>query len=159
MNEGFLTGLTFVAALGAGVIGGVFFAFSSFVMTALARLPPPQGIAAMQAINIVVINPVFLGVFLGTAVASAALVIVAFAAWSGPGAIWRIAGGGLYLVGTFLVTMAFNVPRNNALAGLDPAAAEAAPAWSRYVDEWTAWNHVRAAAAVAAAACLTIAAP
>lgn len=159
MSPSLLALLTFATALGAGVIGGVFFAFSSFVMTALARLPPPQGIAAMQAINIVVINPVFLGVFLGTALASVVLVIVAFTAWSEPGAIWLLAGGGLYLVGTFGATMAFNVPRNNALAGLDPAAAEAAPSWARYAREWTAWNHVRAAAAVAAAACLTIATP
>jgi len=43
--------LTLVSALGCGLIAGVFFAFSAFVMKALARLPPAQGIAAMQSIN------------------------------------------------------------------------------------------------------------
>ena len=156
MLEGLLTGLIVASALGAGLVGGVFFAFSSFVMTALARLPAAQGIAAMQSINIVVINPAFLGVFLGTAVASAVLVVVALMAWSEPGAIWLLAGGGLYVVGTLVVTMAFNVPRNDALAALDPNRAEAAASWARYVESWTAWNHVRTAAALAAAACLTI---
>jgi uncharacterized membrane protein len=53
--------------------------------------------------------------------------------------------------------MVFNVPRNNALAALDPASAEAAPHWRDYVASWTHWNHVRTVAALAAAACFTIA--
>ena len=111
----------------------------------------------MQSINIVVINPVFLGVFLGTALASAVLAVTGLVSWSEPGAIWLLAGGLLYLAGTFAVTMAFDVPRNNVLAGLDPDGAEAAASWVRYVREWTAWNHVRTAAAVAAAAAFTLA--
>jgi uncharacterized membrane protein len=58
------------ALLGSAVIGGVFFAFSSFVMKALARIPSSEGIAAMQSINVVVINPTFLSVFMGTTVLS-----------------------------------------------------------------------------------------
>ena len=64
-----LSVLTLVAALGCGLIAGVFFAFSTFVMRALARLSPSEGIAAMQSINITVLNPWFLGAFLGTAAA------------------------------------------------------------------------------------------
>ena len=63
-----LTLLILAAALGAATIGGVFFAFSTFVMRALGQLPPTQGVAAMQRINVVVLNPVFLGIFVGTAV-------------------------------------------------------------------------------------------
>ena len=59
--------LKIVSALGCGLTAGVLFAFSSFIMNALARLPPAQGIAAMQSINITVINPAFFGVFFGTA--------------------------------------------------------------------------------------------
>lgn len=40
MSPSLLDLLTLATALGAGAIGGVFFAFSSFVMRALARLPP-----------------------------------------------------------------------------------------------------------------------
>ena len=43
--------LTFIAALGSGLVAGIFFAFSNFVMKALARVPPAQGVAAMQSIN------------------------------------------------------------------------------------------------------------
>jgi len=151
--------LTLLTALGAGVIGGVFFAFSSFVMTALARLSPAQGIKAMQSINIAVINPVFLGVFIGTAGASAVLAVAGLVAWSEQDALWLLAGAFLYLLGTFGATMAFNVPRNDALAGLDPGDAEAPTAWTRYVREWTVRNHVRTVAALAAAACFTGAMP
>ena len=35
-----------------------------------------------------------------------------------------IAGGLLYVVGMFVVTMVFNVPLNNALAAVDPASPE-----------------------------------
>lgn len=157
MSPSLLSLLTLATALGAGVIGGVFFSFSSFVMRALARLPPAQGIAAMQSINVVVINPVFLGVFLGTTGTSAILVVAGLVTFSERDALWLLAGGLLYVVGTFAVTMAFNVPRNEALAGLDPNGIEATVAWTRYVREWTAWNHVRTTAAIAAAGCLAIA--
>lgn len=68
MKETLLFALRLVSALGSGLIAGVFFAFSTFVMTALARRPPAEGMAAMQAINVAVLNPLFLGVFVGTAV-------------------------------------------------------------------------------------------
>jgi uncharacterized membrane protein len=61
--------LTLVSALGFWLTAGVFFAFSVFVMKALASLPPAQGIAAMQTINVTVPNPWLLGTFFGTAVA------------------------------------------------------------------------------------------
>jgi uncharacterized membrane protein len=68
--------LTLLSALGCGLMAGVFFAFSAFVMNALARLPPPQGIAAMQSINVAVINPWFFVAFFGTAAACVVLVVV-----------------------------------------------------------------------------------
>jgi uncharacterized membrane protein len=149
-----LTLVILVAAVGCGLAAGAFLAFSSFVMRALARLPAPQGIAAMQSINIVVINPVFLGVLFGTGALCIGLAVAALAEWPAPGSAWLLAGSVIYLVGTILVTLACNVPRNNALAALDPAAADAAGAWTGYVAGWTGWNHVRAAAAGVAAALL-----
>jgi uncharacterized membrane protein len=149
--------VTLLSALGCGVIGGVFFAFSTFVMKALNALPPPQGIAAMKSINVVVLNPLFLGVFLGTAVGSVALVISSLLGWEKPGAALVLAGGVLYLVGTLLVTIACNVPRNDALAALDPVGAESAQFWTNYIRVWTAWNHVRTIAAIAASGLMMIA--
>src|SRR3954470_22162925 len=96
--------VTFVAALGSGVIGGVFFAFSSFVLPALARLPGLQGMLAMQSINVVWPNRSFLGVFVGTALACAVVVVDGFWRWSMPGSGLRVSGGLLYLIGSFGVT-------------------------------------------------------
>jgi uncharacterized membrane protein len=149
--------LTLFAALGCGLIGGVFFAFSSFVMKALARLSPAEGIAAMQSINIAVINPLFLGVFLGTGLICALLIISSFLRWHVPGSIYSIVGGLLYLVGTLMVTFVFNVPKNNALASVTPTAPDSTSLWADYLTTWTAWNHVRTAAALVAAAALIIA--
>ena len=157
MIDCLLFGLTLLSALGCGLIAGAFFAFSTFVMQALGRLPPPQGIAAMQTINIVVINPWFLGVFLGTAVLCVLLVVAALLTWSEPAAIYLLAGSVLYFAGTFLVTMLCNVPLNNALAVADPASAEGASLWSKYLVAWTLWNHVRTAAGLAAMASFILA--
>ena len=142
--------LTIIAAIGSGVVGGVFFAFSNFVMAALARLPVPQGIAAMNSINVTVINPWFMAVFLGTPVLSVILIIMALFKWSEPGSLLIIAASLIYIVGSFLVTMIFNVPLNDALAAAAPASSEGAALWARYLKEWTWWNHVRTALPLAA---------
>ncbi len=149
--------LMFLAALGCGLMAGFFFAFSACVMGALARLPAAQGIAAMQSINVVVINRLFLGTFFGTAALCLLVAIAALLTWGRPGTIPVLAGSVLYLVGTILVTVRFNVPLNDELAGADANSAEAASLWSRYLTVWTTWNHVRAVAALAAAALLTVA--
>ena len=157
MIDGLLFALTLMTTLGSGLIAGVFFAFSSFVMKALARLPSTQGIAAMQSINVVVINRWFLGAFVGTAAACVLLVVVSLTMWHATSAAYLLIGGALYLVGTFLVTIGFNVPRNDALAIVKSNDVNAESIWARYVSSWTTWNHVRTVAALAAAASLTIA--
>ncbi len=157
MIDGLLFALTLVSALGCGLMAGVFFAFSAFVMKALARLPPAQGIAAMQSINVMAITPAFMTAFFGTGVLCGVLAVVALLTWGNARAAWLLVGGLLYVVGAIVVTMAFNVPQNNALAAVAPASAEGAGPWARYVAEWTVWNHVRATACLAAAAALTIA--
>jgi len=149
--------VTFIATLGCGLIGGVFFAFSSFVLPALARLPGLQGMLAMQSINVVVLNRSFLGVFAGTALACAVVVVDGGWHWSTPGSGLRVGGGLFYLLGTFAVTMKLNVPWNDTLAALPAHGAESARTWAQFVASWGAWNHVRAAAAVVAAALLTLA--
>jgi uncharacterized membrane protein len=80
-----LLGFTFAGAIGSAVIGGVFFAFSTFVMRALRRLAPGEGLVAMQAINIAVVNAVFLGAFCGTAGACLVAAAGAVLRWGRPG--------------------------------------------------------------------------
>ena len=154
LGEQSILGLTLCSALGAGLMGGVFFAFSTSVMRALARLPAPQGIAAMQSINIAVINPLFLAALFGTAATCALLIAWSLKMWPRPGTAYLLAGGLLYLAGAILATILFNVPLNDALAKLDPAGSDSAVLWNGYVSSWTAWNHLRTAASLLAAAAL-----
>jgi len=144
-----------IAAIGAFVIGGVFYGFSTFVMQALARLPGPEGIRAMQAINVTVINPLFLGIFVGTALLLIGLAIAAGFNLGQPGTLPVVAGAALYVLGCFAVTMVCNVPLNNAIAAADPASADGAAVWARYLRDWVFWNHVRTAASLAGAVVLT----
>ncbi|MBE9079091.1 DUF1772 domain-containing protein [Romeria aff. gracilis LEGE 07310] len=148
--------LKLLSALGCGLVAGVFFAFSSFVMSALGRLQPPEGIAAMQSINITVINPGFMLTFMGTAALCVFLAIASVLKWHQPGAPYLLLGSLLYLIGTFLVTIVGNVPLNDALAVVKPNSTEGAILWSRYLTNWTAWNHVRTIAALASAAVFSL---
>lgn len=148
--------MTFAAALGCGMSAGVFFAFSSFVMKGLYRLPAPQAIAAMQSINIVAVTPAFMTVLFGTAAVCAVMAAVAVMNWR-PESVYLLAGAALYWIGTILLTMVYHVPRNNALGRIAPEAAESHTAWERYYAGWMAWNHVRGAAALAASAAFVMA--
>ncbi|ATQ40972.1 DUF1772 domain-containing protein [Caulobacter mirabilis] len=130
------------AAVGSGVVGGIFYAFSTFVMAGLGRLPAEQGAAAMNHINVTVINPLFMAAFMGTALLCLILAIGSAFWWAEPAAKLVLAASLLYLVGCFGVTMAFNVPLNNELAATGTAA------WARYQQAWTMWNHVRTVAPI-----------
>jgi len=154
-----LSPTTLGTALGCGLMAGAFFAFSTFVMKALSTLPPAQAIRAMQAMNVFAPRGLFLATLLGTALACVALAVQAVLGWSQPGAALRLGGGLAYLLGACLVTIAANVPRNDALAALDPDSVNAAAEWMRYLVEWTTWNHVRTVASLVAAALLTVSRP
>ncbi len=142
--------LTILTALGCGLNAGLFFIFSNTVMGALGQLPAPQGIAAMQAINRVILNPPFFVVFLGTAVTSLLLAISLLWRWPQQGAVYLFAGSLLYLLGDILVTILFNVPMNDALDGVQVESVQATDLWTTYLTRWTAWNHVRTITALGA---------
>ncbi len=136
--------LVCMAAVGSGVVGGIFYGFSSFVMKALGRIAPEQGIAAMNSINIVVINPSFMLAFMGTAGACLLLAAGSYTWWDEPSGKLVLIAALLYLVGSFGLTMVLHQPMNLKLAGMQPAPAAAY--WPRYVQTWTRWNHARTAA-------------
>ena len=149
--------LKLICALGCGLIAGVFFAFSTFVMDALSRLQPKSGIAAMQSINISAINPLFMVALFGTAVTCIILAIFSLSKWHQSGTVYILFGSLLYLIGSVLVTIAFNVPLNDALANVKPDSIDGANLWARYLTDWTFWNHIRTVAALMAAALFTFA--
>lgn len=141
--------ITLLALLGSGLMAGLFFAYSNSVMPALAKLPGPQGITMMNHINVVIQNPLFLTIFMGTAVLALALAVAALAGWTVRPA-WILIGAVLYLAGNIAVTIAINVPMNDALAviGANDAGSEAF--WTAFLDRWVFWNHVRSAACTGA---------
>lgn len=150
-----LTVLVIATALGAATIGGLFFAFSFVVMRALGERPPAEGMAAMVAVNRVILRSAFMPVFFGTAVLALALAVyggVVHTEASG----WLLSGALAYLAGSIWVTIAFNVPRNIALDRADPAADNEA-LWKDYLVRWTRWNHVRTIACLASAALFIVA--
>lgn len=149
--------LTVIAAIGSGLVAGVFFAFSNFIMAALARLPVPGGIAAMNSINITVITPTFMTALFGTGLICLVLVAAAFMGWSQSGSYWLLAGAVIYVIGNPIVTMVFNVPLNDALAAVDPASSNGAAVWANYLSQWVMWNHVRTITAIVAMACFIFA--
>ena len=154
---GYLDMIIAATAIACAVVAGVFFAFSSFVMGALMRLPPAQGIAAFQSINIVVINPVFMTALFGTGVACAAWILYAVTQSHGAASACLIVASLSYLLGTIVVTVVCNVPLNDALAAMDPASGNAASLWLEYARRWTAWNHVRTISGIVAAALFVVA--
>lgn len=140
--------------VGCGIVSGVFFGFSGFIMPALGRLPVSQGVAAMQAINVTAVRPPLMIAIFGTAAVCVAIALDAVRFWGTPGAALRLLAALLYLVGVVGVTMAFNVPRNNALAALDPEGAQSASYWTTYLRGWTTWNSIRTVASGLAAVAL-----
>ncbi|MGV6872214.1 anthrone oxygenase family protein [Pseudochelatococcus sp. B33] len=152
MVHAITTALLWFSAIGCGLIAGLYFAFSTFVMTALGRIEAQAGIAAMNAINAVIVRSPFMPLFFGTSLAGLVLVIVALFQWGEAGSFAMLAGGAIYVVGMFVCTMVFNVPLNNALAAVDPASVDGADVWARYLGDWTFWNHVRTIASTVATA-------
>jgi uncharacterized membrane protein len=155
MPEPILLTLLWFCALGSALIAGLFFAFSAFIMTALGSIEPRAGVAAMNAVNSVILRSLFMPVFLGSSLAALALAVFAVFDLAAPGAPVIAAAGAIYVLGMFGCTMAFNVPLNNALMRAEASGAE--KVWARYLKEWTAWNHVRTLASLAACALYIVA--
>ncbi len=143
MTEYLIAALLWLSIVGSGLIAGIYFAFSTFVMTALGRLEQSAGMAVMNAVNTVILRSPFVPIFFGTTLTSAVLSVLGLIFWGEPGTMAMLAGGIIYVLGMFVVTVARNVPLNDALAALGPGSEEAAVVWVRYLREWTAWNHVR----------------
>ncbi|KQV84094.1 anthrone oxygenase family protein [Rhizobium sp. Root1220] len=138
------------AAIGSGLVAGIFFAFSTFVMSALSRLPTEQGIAAMNSINVTIVRSPFMLLFIPTAILCVGIATLAVLNWRAPASVWLLAGAASYVFGSFIPTIAFNVPLNDALARASGNGADAAALWAVYVKDWTWWNHVRTAGSLLA---------
>lgn len=151
-----ITALLWFCALGCALLGGLYFAFSAFIMTAL-RDVGAAGVAAMNSINRVILRSWFMPFFLGTTLGSAGLVVVGAMDMQEPRALYLVTGGVLYVLGMFVVTMVCNVPLNNALMNVTQESRTGMAIWNDYLRRWTLWNHVRTASCMGAAALFIVA--
>jgi uncharacterized membrane protein len=147
-----------IGAVACGLTAGLLFAFSNFVMRALLQQPPESGMRTMQAVNSLIQNPVFFVLFFGAALSTLFLAATSALHLSRTGSTLLLLGSLLYLVGTFAVTVAFNVPLNNSLSAYSAVAFDAAQFWQNYVAQWLKWNHIRTITSVSATVLLTWAA-
>ncbi len=143
MFENSLTAILWFCAVGSGLMAGVYFAFSGFIMASFARIETSAGILAMQSINDVILRSAFMPFFFGTSFAAAGVAALALSDLSRSGAVLMASAGVLYFSGMFLCTMFFNVPLNNKLKEADSHSAYGADVWDLYLRQWTRWNHVR----------------
>ncbi|MCB2074996.1 MAG: DUF1772 domain-containing protein [Novosphingobium sp.] len=139
----FVTVLLWFMAVSSGLMAGIYFAFSVFVMRALATLERGEAIRAMNAINAVIVRTAFLPLFFASSLGALALAVIGGLHWGVSGGTTMAQGGAAYFVGMFMVTVGRNVPLNNALAAVDPASDTGAAVWAQYLRQWTRWNHVR----------------
>lgn len=143
--------------LAYALIGGVFLAFSDFIMRSLAKTSGIGGIEAMQSINIEVFRWIFMTLFLGMAAVSVVVLGYGMVTLGSPGAPMIALAGLIYLVGCFGVTVVFNVPMNEALAKMKLSSDEVQEYWTgTYLPSWTFWNSVRTIACVSASVLLLV---
>ena len=122
---------------------GIYFIFSNTVMAALK--PFDSGAEVMVEINRIILNPIFMAIFMISGLGSLLLMLF-------QNDFIRISGA-IFFVGTTLVTVTRNVPLNNALRD---AGSELNSVWQKYLKEWVFWNHVRSLSAVTSGLLLII---
>lgn len=146
--------LLFFSLIGSGLVAGMFFAFSNFIMKAFGVLSQSNGVAAMQEINRKVLNPFFFLFFMGTAGTTLVLIVLFFVTALDS---WLVLTGSLfYFIGCFLVTGTRNVPLNNQLEAVNAEDSGSQDVWKRYLKSWTMWNHIRTASSLIAMICFII---
>lgn len=147
-----------LALVAYAAIGGIFLAFSDFIMRSFDLVRNQAGIETMQVLNVEIMRSIFMVLFMGLTVLS--LVIVVYAAFNldGTPRLLLIGAGLSYLVGVFAVTAAGNVPLNNQLAALAPETSQALDFWKQtYMTRWVNLNSLRTLACFLASG-LTLAA-
>ena len=145
--NGLITIIIVASITGSGLVTGLLFAFSNFVMRALADLPSDKGMFAMQRINETILNPVFMLLFFGTPILCLVIAVNSGLNINEPGSLFLLIGALAYVIGPFGITVLFNVPLNNLLARADVSNAD--EIWSMYQTKWQWWNHIRTYTGVA----------
>ncbi|MBP1817837.1 DUF1772 domain-containing protein [Mycobacterium sp. OAE908] len=159
MNTSPVVLLTSLTALASAAGGGMMYVFSTMVMRGLDRTGPVDAITAMRGINAEAnASPAFLLGYFSATILALVVGVIAVVRLNQPGSWWLLIGAIFAILGA-IITMAFNVPLNNHLDSVNPAAlsaADAAREWQAYFSTWTAWNHARTLTAFIGAAVLLV---
>ncbi|TKK87720.1 DUF1772 domain-containing protein [Herbidospora galbida] len=148
-------GLTAVVAglalLLMGNIAGLFYAYSVSVVPGLNATRADHAVAAMQQINVKILNPVFFASFIGAPLVAAVAGVLLLSSGQRGAAMFFFAATAVYVLGAFVPTAIVNVPLNNALlaAGEITDPARAAQVWAEFAPKWAPWNHLRTVASCA----------
>lgn len=148
--------LLWFSAISVGLMAGVYFTFSAFMMRALDAIEPPAGMLAMQSINRIIVQSSFLPIFFASTLACIALCVIAVTDLANAGSFWALVGSATYVFGMFVVTLIGNVPLNNRLEAVSADGPEGREMWSLYLKKWTAWNHIRTIACTVSLAMLIL---
>jgi len=143
MTSSSITVLLWVAAISSGLIAGVYFAFSAFIMQAFSKIHNTKAISAMQAINETILRSAFMPLFFGSSIISLCLIFYGYIHWGEAGSQLTLLAGAIYFTGMFACTAMFNVPLNNVLAAIDDDDINTQVIWAGYLKSWTRWNHLR----------------
>ncbi|KIN63223.1 putative integral membrane protein [Sulfitobacter noctilucicola] len=154
----FIKPLALLSLLLAAALFGFFYAWVCSTMWGLDAADPRVAIEAMQAMNASVRNAVFAPAFFGTSIALLVTTMVLFKDDQHPSAYWFTAATLLVALLGVALTMAVNVPMNEALALVAvPEDIDAAQAiWDDYSPKWQLWNQVRTVATGVAVLCIGI---
>ena len=138
-----------LAILSSGAMFGFFYAWVCSTVWGLDSADPNVAIAAMQAMNASVRNPVFALGYFGTPLALAAVALIGWKGEERRAAILFGSGALLYVLGVMVPTSMVNVPLNETLATVEVPlpVARADEVWRSYSAPWQLWNTVRAVAA------------
>lgn len=150
-------GLLWLSAVSVGVMAGVYFCFSAFLIRSLDAIGMPSAMIAMHSINRLILRSAFLPLFFGSTAFCGILFIVAVFDMARTRAVPALLGSGIYVAGMFVITVVRNVPLNNALEAMPADSADADAMWRRYMREWVRWNHIRTVSCIVAMACLILA--
>jgi uncharacterized membrane protein len=152
-----LRGVTLIAAtMTMGLMAGVFGLYAHTIMPGLGRANDRTFVGAFQSIDKAIINPLFLGTFLGALVLTGLAVALHLGEDGRSVLPFAVAALVLYLA-IFVVTLAVNVPLNDGLkaAGDPDRIADLAAVRERFDEaRWVRWNIARAVASTAAFGCL-----
>ncbi|SFA94970.1 Uncharacterized membrane protein [Amycolatopsis marina] len=156
MNEFLRTATLVAATISAGLLAGLFYAFSIAVMPGLRRSADRSFVDAMSRINVAIVNPWFLLSFVGAPLLTVLTGVLHLD--KGAALAWIVAAFVLALA-TLAVTGWVNIPLNNALGSAGPPARISDPAAVRSAFEtrWVRWNHLRTLTSTGAFVCLACA--